>query len=181
VKVKPHMTKKRGVNNRSDMNREVYVVGLISDTHGLLRPEAAAAFEGVHLILHAGDVGGQPVLDALAEIAPVEAVYGNVDDPHDPLLTRERVVTVGGVTIHVSHGHELGRPTPELALARYRGDVVVFGHTHRAIVVRDGEDRIGMNPGAAGPRRFDLAASVARLTIARGEPAHVDVEIISLP
>jgi uncharacterized protein len=173
------MTKKRGVNNRSDMNREVYVVGLISDTHGLLRPEVAAAFEGVHLILHAGDVGGQAVLDALAAIGPVEAVYGNVDDPHDPLLARERVVTVGGVTIHVSHGHELGRPTPELALARYRGDVVVFGHTHRAVVVRDG-DRIGMNPGAAGPRRFDLAASVARLTIARGEPPHVDVEIISL-
>ena len=161
------------------MNREVYVVGLISDTHGLLRPEVAAAFEGVHLILHAGDVGGQPVLDALAEIAPVEAVYGNVDDPHDPLLARERVVTVGGVTIHVSHGHELGRPTPELALARYRGDVVVFGHTHRAVVVRDG-DRIGMNPGAAGPRRVGLAASVARLTIARGEPPQVDVEIISL-
>jgi uncharacterized protein len=175
------MTKKRGVKSRSDMNREVYVVGLISDTHGLLRPEVAAAFEGVDLILHAGDVGGQPVLDALAEIGPVEAVYGNVDDPHDPLLARERVVTVGGVTIHVSHGHELGRPTPELALARYRGDVVVFGHTHRAIVVRDDDDRIGMNPGAAGPRRFDLAASVARLTIARGEPAQVDVEIISLP
>jgi len=173
--------KKRGVKSRSDdMNREVYVVGLISDTHGLLRPEVAAAFEGVQLILHAGDVGGAAVLDALAAIAPVEAVYGNVDDPHDPRLARERVVTVGGVTIHVRHGHELGRPTPELALARYRGDVVVFGHTHRAIVVRDGDNRIGMNPGAAGPRRFDLAASVARLTIA-GEPAHVDVEIISLP
>src|SRR6266550_4462277 len=143
------MTKKRGVKSRSDMNREVYVVGLISDTHGLVRPEVAAAFEGVQLILHAGDVGGQAVLDALAAIAPVEAVYGNVDDPHDPLLARERVVTVGGVTIHVSHGHELGRPTPELALARYRGDVVVFGHTHRAIIVRHSGNRIGMNPGAA--------------------------------
>src|SRR6476660_5365981 len=166
------MMKKRGVNSGSDMNREVYVVGLISDTHGLLRPEVAAAFEDAQLILHAGEVGGHGVLYALAAIAPVEAVYGNVDDPHDPRLARERVVTVGGVTIHVSHGHELGRPTAELALGRYRGDVVVFGHTHRAIVVRDGADRIGMNPGAAGPRRFDLAASVARLTIARGEPAH---------
>jgi putative phosphoesterase len=174
------MMKKRGVKSRSDMNREVYVVGLISDTHGLLRPEVAAAFADVQLILHAGDVGGQAVLDGLAAIAPVEAVYGNVDDPHDPQLARERVVTIGGVTIHVRHGHELGRPTPELALARYRGDVVVFGHTHRAIVVRDG-DRIGMNPGAAGPRRFDVAASVARLTVAPGQPAQVDVEIISLP
>jgi putative phosphoesterase len=174
------MMKKRGVKSGPDMNREVYVVGLISDTHGLVRPGIAAAFADVQMILHAGDVGGQAVLDALSAIAPVEAVYGNVDDPHHPLLARERVVTVGGVTIHVSHGHELGRPTPELALARYRGDVVVFGHTHRAIVVRDADDRVGMNPGAAGPRRFDLAASVARLTIARGEPARVDVEIISL-
>jgi uncharacterized protein len=174
------MTKKRGVNSRSDMSGEVYVVGLISDTHGLVRPGIAAAFAGVDLILHAGDVGGQAVLDALGAIAPVEAVYGNCDDPHHPSLARERVVTVGGVTIHVSHGHEIGRPTPELVLARYPGDVVVFGHTHRAIVVRDAGDRVGMNPGAAGPRRFDVAASVARLTIARGQPPRVDVEIISL-
>ena len=162
------------------MSREVYVVGLISDTHGLVRPGIAAAFANVQLILHAGDVGGSAVLDALSAIAPVEAVYGNVDDPHDPSLARERVVTLGGVTLHVSHGHELGRPTPELALARYPGNVVIFGHTHRAVVVRDSADRIGMNPGAAGPRRFDVQASVARLTIARGEPATVDVEIISL-
>jgi uncharacterized protein len=162
------------------MGREVYVVGLISDTHGLVRPGIAAAFADVQLILHAGDVGGAAVLDALSAIAPVEAVYGNVDDPHDPSLARERVVTLAGVTLHVSHGHELGRPTPELALARYPGDVVIFGHTHRAVVVRDSADRIGLNPGAAGPRRFDVQASVARLTIARGQPPTVDVEIISL-
>jgi putative phosphoesterase len=162
------------------MSREVYVVGLISDTHGLVRPGIAAAFANVQLILHAGDVGGPAVLDALAAIAPVEAVYGNVDDPHDPSLARERVVTLGGVTLHVSHGHELGRPTPERALARYAGDVVIFGHTHRAVVVRDGANRIGMNPGAAGPRRFDIQASVARLTIAAGTPPTVAVEIISL-
>jgi predicted phosphodiesterase len=64
----------------------------------------------------------------------------------------------------VSHGHELGRPTPELVLARYRGDVLVFGHTHRAVVVRRGERHV-VNPGAAGPRRFDLQPSVALLTI----------------
>jgi putative phosphoesterase len=182
------MTKKRGVNNRSDMNREVYVVGVIADTHGLVRPGIAAAFAGVDLILHAGDVGGPAVFDALAALAPIEAVYGNVDDPHHPSLARERAVTVGGVTIHVSHGHELGRPTPELALARYRGDVVVFGHTHKSIVVRDAAGRIGMNPGAAGPRRFSLPASVARLTIRSriaGDPERaarpdVEVEIISL-
>ena len=168
--------KKRGVNSRSDINAEVYVVGVISDTHGLLRPEVAAAFADVALILHAGDVGGPSVLAALSAMAPVEAVFGNVDDAHDPSLARERVVTVGGVTIHVSHGHELGRPTAELLLARYRGDVVIFGHTHKAVVVRDGE-RVAFNPGAAGPRRFELKASVARLTITAGDPPAIEVEI----
>ncbi len=153
------------------------VVGLISDTHGLLRPEVAAAFARVDLILHAGDVGGADVLEALAAIAPIEAVYGNVDDPEDPALAKERVATVGGITIHVSHGHELGRPTPELALARYSGDVVVFGHTHRAVVVRTAAGRLAVNPGAAGPRRFDLKPSVARLVI---EDRSVHVEAVAV-
>jgi uncharacterized protein len=165
------------VNNRSDIGREVYVVGVIADTHGLLRPQIASVFAGVDLIVHAGDVGARTVLDGLSAIAPVQAVYGNVDDPHDPSLARERTVSAGGLTIHVSHGHELGRPTAELALARYRADVVIFGHTHRACVVRAADGRLGFNPGAAGPRRFDLQPSVARLTIAG---AAADVEIISL-
>src|SRR5262245_36957129 len=179
VKVKPHMTKKRGENNRSGMSREgaVYVVGVIADTHGLLRPAVAEVFAGVHAIVHAGDVGGRNVLDGLATIARVEAVYGNVDDPHDPALARERTVTVGGLTIHVSHGHELGRPTAELALARYAADVVIFGHPHRAVTVPGPDGRLALNPGAAGPRRFDLQPSVARLTIADGAAG---VEIISL-
>ena len=177
VNVKPHITKKRGENSRSDMSREVYVVGVIADTHGLLRPSVADVFAAVDVIVHAGDVGGRSVLDALAAIARVEAVYGNVDDPHDPWLARERTVTVGGLTIHVSHGHELGRPTAELALARYAADVVVFGHTHRAVTVRGGDGRLALNPGAAGPRRFDLQPSVARLTLA-GDTA--EVEIIAL-
>ena len=147
-------------------------------------------FAGVGLILHAGDVGGCAVLEALATIAPVqgtrslfinliapvEAVYGNVDDPDDPSLRRERTVTFGEVTVHVSHGHELGRPTPAVALARYAADVVVFGHTHRAVVAREA-GRVAVNPGAAGPRRFDIQPTVATLTIAEGS---VEVEIISL-
>ena len=153
------------------------VVGLISDTHGLVRPRVAEVFSGVHMILHAGDVGGPSVLAALSEIAPVEAVYGNVDDPHDPSLTRERVVTIAGITIHVSHGHEFGSPTAALALARYAGDVVVFGHSHRPIVARDSTGRMAINPGAAGPRRFDLRPSVAILTIADGA---IEAAIISL-
>ena len=155
------------------------MVGVIADTHGLLRPEAIAALAGVQLILHAGDVGGAAVLAGLATIAPVDAVFGNVDDPHDPALRRERAVTIGGVSIHVSHGHELGRPTAELVLARYRADVVIFGHTHKAVVLRK-DGRIACNPGAAGPRRFDLKPSLARLTITAGDPPAIDVEIISL-
>ena len=141
------------------------IIGIISDTHGLVRPDISQVFEDVDLILHAGDVGSSRVLDALQKIAPVEAVFGNVDDPHDPALERERVVTVAGLTIHVSHGHELGRPTAELALARYAGDVVVFGHTHRPLTYIAPDGRVAVNPGAAGPRRFDLKPSVAKLTL----------------
>jgi uncharacterized protein len=153
------------------------LIGLIADTHGLLRPEVLQALAGVDLIVHAGDVGGSAVLRGLAAIAPVEAVFGNVDDPHDPTLAAERTIPVGGLILHVSHGHEIGRPTPERVLARYAGDILVFGHTHRAVVVRGGPDRLVINPGAAGPKRFDLKPSVARLTVTSGA---ADVEIILL-
>ncbi len=152
-------------------------IGLISDTHGLVRPEIAAIFSGVDLILHAGDVGGAAVLAALRQIAPTDAVYGNVDDPSDPSLRAAIRLTLDGVTVHVSHGHELGHPNAELALARYDADVVVFGHTHRSVVVRAPRGRIAVNPGAAGPRRFNLEPSVARLTIEAGRS---EVELISL-
>lgn len=128
-----------------------FTIGLISDTHGLVRPGIVEAFRGVQMILHAGDVGGASVLAALREMAPTEAVYGNVDDPHDPALARERVVSAGGVTIHVSHGHELGRPTAELVAARYQGDVLVFGHTHRAVVARPSRPFQGRDRGAESP------------------------------
>jgi putative phosphoesterase len=150
---------------------------LISDTHGLWRPQIEEIFRGVELILHAGDVGGGSVLECLQRIARVVAVFGNVDDVHDPSLARERSVSVGGVSLHVSHGHEFPRATPQAVLARYAADVVVFGHTHRAVVFRDQSGRLAVNPGAAGPRRFELMPSVARLTIAAGRP---EVEVISL-
>jgi putative phosphoesterase len=140
-------------------------------------------FSGVSRILHAGDVGAASVLAALNEIAPTEAVYGNVDDPHNPALARERVVSLEGVTIHVSHGHELGRPTAELVASRYGPKkvsdtfVLVFGHTHRAVIARPHPHVLVVNPGAAGPRRFDLQPSVARLTITDGS---AECEIISL-
>jgi putative phosphoesterase len=154
-----------------------FVVGLISDTHGLLRPQVADVFSGVDLIVHAGDVGGGAVLASLGEIAPVEAVYGNVDDPHDPMLARARSIPVGGLILHVSHGDELGRPTPRLLLAHYDADVVVFGHTHRHASHRDPDGRLAINPGAAGPRRFDIQPTVARLTVV---DRRAEVEFISL-
>lgn len=153
-----------------------HVIGLISDTHGLLRPEVHRALTGVDLILHAGDVCGDDILDELALIAPVEAVYGNCDYPGDPRLSQSLERLFDGVLVHVSHGHELGRPKAEQLLARYDADVIVYGHTHQQLIHHDG-DRLVINPGAAGPRRFDLVPSVARLTIADG---HVDAELIPL-
>ncbi len=141
----------------------VHLVGLIADTHGLMRPEVFAALEGVELILHAGDVG-PGVLDELAAIAPVRAVFGNTDAPDDPALAAEVAVTIGAVRVHVSHGHELGSPTPEKLLAAYDADVLVYGHTHRPLLVK-ADGRWVVNPGAAGPRRFDIEPSVARMRI----------------
>jgi putative phosphoesterase len=140
------------------------LIGLISDTHGLMRPEALTALAGVELILHAGDVGGRGVLEALRRIAPVQAVFGNVDDIDDPDLELQLELTLVNTSVHVSHGHELGSPTPEKLVARYTADVLVYGHTHRALIQRIGR-RLVVNPGAAGPRRFDLKPSVSLLTI----------------
>ena len=151
------------------------VVGLISDTHGLLRADVFEALAGVALILHAGDVGEDDILDELAAIAPVQAVQGNTDAPRRR-LAKEIVREIGGVSLHVSHGHETGSPTPEKLLARYPQDVLVYGHTHRPLVAR-AEGRLVVNPGAAGPRRFDLVPSVGRLTIAGGR---AEVEIVPL-
>lgn len=151
-------------------------IGLISDTHGLLRPDVHLAFAGVDWILHAGDVCGDEILDELALIAPVEAVFGNCDLPGDRRLREALDLTIGDVTIHVQHGHELGRPKPAQVAASYAAQVCVFGHTHKqSIDWIDG--RLIINPGAAGPRRFDLLPSVAVLTI---QGAQAEAELIPL-
>jgi putative phosphoesterase len=144
------------------------VIGVISDTHGLLRPEVFEALEGVELILHAGDVCGRDVLIELATIAPVRAVYGNCDPPGDPGLAAAVDLTIEGHSIHVSHGHECGSPTPDKLLAHYEADVIIYGHTHKPLVERAGS-RLVLNPGAAGPRRFNLKPSVGRLTVSAAE------------
>ena len=150
-----------------------HVIGLISDTHGMVRASVHDALAGVELILHAGDVGGNAILDELEVIAPVLAVYGNTDVPFDPRLTASIDREIGGVRVHVSHGNELGSPTPEKLLERYAADVIVYGHTHRQLVVR-ADARLVVNPGAAGARRFKLEPSVARLTIV-GDRAEVEL------
>jgi uncharacterized protein len=152
------------------------LIGLISDTHGLLRPAVHQALRGVEMILHAGDVGGSGILDELELIAPTQAVFGNTDEPGDPSLTQRIEIELDGVSIHVSHGHEVGSPTPDKLAARYDADVVVYGHTHQQLVTRL-EDRLFVNPGSAGARRFNLLPSVARLTIARGR---AEVQIVDL-
>ncbi|MBA2683390.1 MAG: metallophosphoesterase family protein [Gemmatimonadaceae bacterium] len=154
-----------------------HVIGLISDTHGQLRASVHEAFRGVELILHAGDVGGDEILEELALIAPVEAVYGNTDTPGNPRLQSEIVREIDGVVIQLQHGHESGRLTADALLERFDADVIVYGHTHKQSVTQR-EGRLVINPGAAGPRRFHLMPSVALLTIRDGE---AQVEIVSLP
>ena len=140
-----------------------------------MRAEALAALDGVEMILHAGDVGVLSVLRELEGIAPVHAVYGNCDDPAFGL--RQSVdLTLGGLKVHVSHGHEVGSPTPERLTARYTADVIVFGHTHKPLIEQHGKTLV-INPGAAGPRRFSLLPSVAILRI---EDGNARAEIISL-
>ncbi len=151
------------------MTSETHEIGLISDTHGLVRPDVHGALAGVELILHAGDVGDDAILDELELIAPVRAVYGNTDAPGRARLSASIDIEIGGVRIHVSHGHEVGSPSPSRLVARYgdTADVIVYGHTHKQLVVET-EGKWVINPGAAGPRRFDLLPSVARLTIENG-------------
>lgn len=128
------------------------------------------------MILHAGDVGGEEILTELRIIAPVYAVYGNTDDIHDPSLSQEISMEIGGMSVHVSHGHEVGSPTPEKLAERYSQDVIIYGHTHRQLVSRIANQVI-INPGAAGQQRFKLLPTVARLTI---EGGRADVETIAL-
>jgi putative phosphoesterase len=141
-------------------------VGLISDTHGLLRPEALAELAGSDLLLHAGDVGGPEIIARLEEIAPLHVVRGNVDrEPYAREWPKYVLLPVAGLDVLLFHGH-LAPPEERLAEAK----VVVQGHTHRPYVEwRSG--RLHINPGSAGPRRFRLPVTVARLVIDAGTPS----------
>ena len=137
-------------------------VGLISDTHGLLREEALRALQGSELIIHAGDIGGRVILDALEKIAPIVAVRGNTDhDAWGVTLPATAIVEAGSAMIYVLHNiHEL-----DLNPAAAGFKMVVSGHSHKpSKLERDGV--IYLNPGSAGPRRFQLPVTVALLDTA---------------
>ena len=148
-----------------------HVIGVISDTHGLLRSEAMEALQGVEMILHGGDIGKPEVLEQLEKIAPVIVVRGNNDrDEWASDIPETRSINIVGVRVFVIHDIK--------SLNGNAGDhsVVVFGHSHKAV----NETRGGvlhLNPGSAGPRRFRLPVTIARLTISDSHPA---AEIIEL-
>jgi putative phosphoesterase len=153
------------------------IIGLISDTHGLVRPEVFDALAGVDLILHAGDVGPPEVLIELAAIAPVRAVWGNTDAPGRPDLVERIDEMFEQVRVVVTHGHEIGAPNPPRLVSAYmHADVIVYGHTHQQLITRAAR-RTVINPGAAGPRRFKLQPSVGKLFI---DKRQVDAELIQL-
>ena len=148
-------------------------LGVISDTHGLLRPEVVAALRCSDRILHAGDIGGPEILEALAQIAPVIAIRGNIDtDPWARTLPETEVVEAGGVSIYILH--DLGRVDLKPEAAGFR--VVVYGHSHQPKI----EEKHGVlyfNPGSAGPRRFRLPVSMGKLLI---EAGRVRAELVEL-
>ena len=145
-------------------------VGVISDTHGLLRPEALQALRGADQLIHAGDIGSMQVLQALEQIAPVTAVRGNNDrGPWAASLPADVRFEVAGLNIHVLHDLKALNLEPATAGVQ----VIVSGHSHIPKVERVG-GVLFVNPGSAGPRRFKLPVSVAWLEI-RGPRAHAQV------
>jgi putative phosphoesterase len=153
---------------------ETLELGLISDTHGLLRPEALTALAGCDEILHAGDVGDPDILEELGAVAPVRAVRGNVDD--DGTLARlPGVVRLERNGLRLLMLHILGDLGLDPAAAGI--GMVIYGHTHEPRI----EERNGVlfvNPGSAGPRRFDLPVTLARLTLGAGAPVVRHVTLV---
>jgi putative phosphoesterase len=155
------------------MTKEIKSIGLISDTHGLLRQEAIETLRGSELIIHAGDVGKPEILEELRKIAPVVAVRGNVDKGEwAKALPESAVAEAGSVLIYVLHDVNTLDLNPKAAGFH----IVVSGHSHKpGKLERDGV--LYINPGSAGPRRFQLPITVARLKLGRTSP---EVEFVDL-
>lgn len=143
---------------------QTMLIGVLSDTHGLLRPEVAPALAGVDHILHLGDVGDPAILESLAKIAPVTAIRGNIDRSGAcAALPATEMVTLGGRTFYLVHAIDDLDLSPSAAGV----DVVCFGHSHRPLIERRGEV-LYLNPGSCGPRRFDLPVTLAKLELTHG-------------
>ena len=155
------------------MSRTAIIVGVISDTHGLLRPEATEALKGSDLIVHAGDVGGVQILEQLRDIAPTFAVRGNVDTGEwAKALPMTDVVEVGQLQLYVLHDVAALDLDPRAAGFA----AVIYGHSHRP----DAEIRHGvlfLNPGSAGPRRFTLPIAIAKLRVVGDQLSHEMIEL----
>ena len=147
-------------------------LGVISDTHGLLRGEVFDVFREVDHIFHAGDIGSLSLLTELEALAPVTAVYGNTDDwevrAKVPKVAR---VQLDGFEILVTHGDQFGSPTPEALNAAFPdAEIILYGHTHKPLLTLVDLVVTVMNPGAAGQRRFDILPSVGILELETGIP-----------
>jgi uncharacterized protein len=152
-------------------------IGVISDTHGLLRPEALERLAGCGLIIHAGDVGSLSVLEGISAIAPVEAVRGNVDaGALVDLLPLTCELEASGLRIFVIHQLE-GLDLLHIDPASLGFDIVVYGHSHRPAVQWHGQV-LYLNPGSAGPRRFDLPVSLARIRIEDGRACPELIDLV---
>ena len=148
-------------------------IGVISDTHGLLRPEALAALAGVDHILHAGDTGDPAILDQLRALAPLHVVRGNIDrGPWAEALPLTEAVALGDHLVYMLHRHE----DLDLDPAAAGFQAVIYGHSHRPEIKRRDEVWY-LNPGSAGPRRFSLPVTLALLHV---EPGGLRPEIIHL-
>jgi putative phosphoesterase len=156
-------------------------LGVISDTHGLLRPDVFEVFSQVDHILHAGDVGPLSLLTELEALAPVTAVYGNTDDwdvrHRLPQVAR---VELDGFEIVVTHGDQFGAPTPDLVQAAFPdAEIIVFGHTHKPVLTLVDVVVTVMNPGSAGRKRFDLRPTVGIMELEPGIPPRARIVPLS--
>jgi uncharacterized protein len=161
------------LRTQTEKNDDRHVIGLISDTHGLIRPQAIEALQGVELIIHAGDIGKPEVVSVLKDVAPVAAIKGNIDSgAWAKLLPDTKLVKAGGMRLYIIHNVKELECDPVA-----RGfHVVVSGHSHKpSISTRDGV--LFVNPGSAGPRRFKLPIAVGKLFI---QNKQVNAEIIEL-
>ncbi len=147
-------------------------LGVIADTHGLLRPEVIEVFAAVDHILHGGDVGKWEVVSDLEALAPVTAVYGNVDGAEvRARLPQIATLRLDGFDIVVTHGDQFGSPTPAKLVAAFpKAEIIVFGHTHRPLLELVDRTVTVMNPGGAGAPRFGLTPSVGIMELEPGIP-----------